>query len=300
MGHAKKSTIQIGLFNIPVRLEVAVDDESAGFRTVCTGGGTHDPVRVKQHVDCTECGASHTSVWGYPERGVEKDGKIVLVTQEDIKAATGEPIKSLNLSFHPREKVYAATVAGDSVQNIYPDKGGANGYKALCDALLKRPNMVAVTVWAPSTKNALWVLEVVDRRVVASKRAWPEDVRPAPAIAPGEVTDVEQTALETLIEALMCDFDVSEYTNAAKQGMDDLISSRFGDAVAAPAANGAPVTTQGDMLAALQAELARVKPAKPKAVKKAPAKKAVAKKVAVKKVAVKRPVKKSVRQKEVA
>lgn len=294
MGNAKKSTIQIGLFNIPVRLEVAVDDDSSGTHTVCTGHGTHEPTRVKNHVDCPfpECGESHSSVWGYTERGVERDGKVVLVTAEEIKAAAGAPIKQMALSFHPREKVYAATVASDSVQNITPDKGGEKGYNALRDSLARQPELVAVTVWAPSTKNALWVLEVVDQRIVASKRAWPEDVRPAPAIAPADVAEYEQQMLDNTIEALRCDFDVSEYRNAAKDGMAQLIASRLGEAVALPAATGQTAAPQGDMLAALQATLANMPKQAP--AKKAVAKKSVAEKTAtVKKVAAKRPAKKT-------
>lgn len=300
MGHAKKSKIEIGLFSIPVRLEVAVDTESSEFRTVCTGGGTHDPVRVKMHVDCTECGASHSSVWGYPERGVEQDGKIVLVTSEQIKAAAGEPIDTLALTFCAREDVYAKTLAADSVQNVYPDKGGVNGYQALVDHLSSAPGLVGVSIWAPSKKNALWVLEVVDGRLVASKRAWPEDVRQPQAIPDGEVTAGDKKMLAMVVEHHTTAFDVTEWRNAAKQGIGDLIASRLGEATMAPATAGSGAVV-GDTMSALQAELDRIKATKKAPVKKVAAKKAVAKKAApVKKAAAKRPVKKSVRQKEVA
>lgn len=290
MAHSKKTVLELGLFVIPVRLEVAVDDESADMRTVCTGDGTHDPVRIKQHVECPSCDKSATSHWGFPERGVERDGKMILLTAEDIKEAAGDPIKRMALSFHPREKVYAATVAGDSVQNIVPDRGGEKGYVALRDALRAHADMVAVTVWAPSTKNALWIVEVVDDRLVASKRAWPEDVRPAPAIAPAEVTAQEADMLETFIVGSATDFDVSEYRNAARDGMETLIASRLGDAVSLPASTtgGATVSDSGDMLAALQASLDQVAKATTRTAKKAVAKKTAAKKTTAKKTTAKK------------
>lgn len=286
MAHSKKATIQLGLVNIPVRLEVAVDDESSGTHTLCTDGGQHEPTRVKMHVDCPTCGASCSSVFGYPERGVERDGKLVVLTKEEIKAAAGEPIKTLTLAFSPREKVYAATVAGDSVQNIYPDKGGERAYAALLEALKATPDRVGTAVWAPSTRNALWVVEVVEGRLVASKRAWPEDVRPTMSIPAADVTAAEQAMLAQVIDAFTEDFDLEKYRDHARQGMRDLVTSRLGDALAIPAEAGTPVVGNGDMLAALQATLAATQPKR--SARKAPAKKAAAKRAPAKKAASRR------------
>lgn len=292
MAHSKKTVLELGLFVIPVRLEVAVDpDDDPNKRTVCTGGGTHEPVRTKQHMDCPSCGKTASSHWGFLERGYERDGKMVLLSAEEIKAASGDPIKRMALSFHPREKVYAATVAGDSVQNVVPDRGGEKGYVALRDALRAHSDLVAVTVWAPSTKNGLWVVEVVDDRIVASKRAWPEDVRPAPAILPVEVTEAEANLLDTFIIGSTTDFDVLEYRNAAREGMEKLIASRIGDAASLPASTDSlTVSASGDMLAALQASVAQVTKAKKAPAKKAPAKKTAAKKAPAKKAATRKKV----------
>lgn len=274
MGNAKRTTMQVGLFNIPVRLEVAVDDESSDTHTVCTGDGAHEPTRVKNHVDCPTCGKTATSVWGYPERGVEIDGKIVVVTAEELRAAGGEPIKSLNLGFHSREKVYAATVAGDSVQYVTPDKGGERGYQALVDFLSTHPDLVAAAIWAPSSRNALWVIEAGNGHLVASKRAWPENVRVAPAIPPAEVGDAEAAMFAQLIEATVTDFDLGVYRDAAKEGLAALLATRYDSAVVV-ATPGAPAAPAGDMLAALQASLAAAKPSRSatkRVAKKAPAK----------------------------
>ena len=284
MGHAKKSAISVGMVHIPVRLEVAVDAESSGAYTVCTGaeGSKHDPTRVKAHVDCPTCGRSHSSVFGYTERAVERDGKLVVLTAEEIKAAKGEPVKKLDLVFCSREKVHAGTLASDSVQYISPDKGGEEAYTALAEGLALCPELVGVAVFAPSTKNALWVVEVIDGRLVASKRCWPEERRAAPAIARAEVSDVDRDWMVKLIESKVEDFDITKFQDTAKRGVSDLIASRLGDAV--PAAAGAPVApSSGGLLAAIQASLPATPPAKPKAAKKAPAKKAAAKKATTRK-----------------
>lgn len=293
-GTAKKRHIEVGLFRFPVRMEVAVDRESTGAHTVCTGEDTkHEPTRVKQHVTCPHdgCGVDRTSVFGFPERGIERDGKMVVLTAEQIAEAKGEPVKDLTLGFHPRAEVFAATLAGNSVQNIAPDAGGEKGYTALRDALAARPDLVGVTVWAPSTANALWVVEVVDGRLVASKRAWPENVRDVVAIPDVDVADMDRKMLALAVEGLSTPFDVTQYVDQTKAGLAKLVQDRLGDAVPV-AADGAPVAV-ADMTAALQATLDKLNR------EKAPAKKAVAKKTAtVKKAAAKRTTKKATTTKE--
>lgn len=289
MGQQKKTVMRCALINIPVRLEVATDDES-GFRTVCTNGGKHDPVRVKQHVDCPSCGKTAPSTWGYPERAREADGQLALVTQDEIKAAAGEPKNDMDLTLHPREKVYAATLSADSVQNIYPQGGYEKQYRALATMLREHPELVACTVWAPKTKNALWTIETVDGRLVAQKRCWPEDVRPTEAIPmAGEMSDAERAMFEIVIAGATEDFDLEKYRDNARAGVNALLAEK-GVTFNTPTSEGAGAP---DMLAALRASVEALK-ASPKATRKPPAKKTAAKKTAAKKTAKKAPAKKGV------
>lgn len=276
---ASKTSITIGLVTVPVTLSPAVDDEGGNFRTVHVGD--HEPARVTVKAMCTHegCGDERSSVFGYPDRGQEVDGKLVLVTKEEIAAASGDPIKVMVPAFHPREKVYAATVASDSVQNVLPQKGYDKQYVALRNALMANPEVVACTVWAPRSKNALWVLEVVGDRIVASKRSWPEDVRAVPAAPTVEISELEQGMFNTLVQGLVSDFDLGSYVNESKAGLDALVASRMGEAVALPAGTAPAATGGGDLMAALQASVKAAEKAKPR---KAPAKKAAAKRATTK------------------
>lgn len=291
-----KGKIAVGLINIEVRLEKATDDEGGGDQhTVCTGTSEspHDPSRVKMKVGCPSCGIEHSSVFGYPERGREVDGKVVLITAEEIAAASGAPIKTMVPTFHNREKVFAATVAADSVQNITPEKGSERQYIGLRNVLASHPEMVACAVWAPKTKNALWVLEVVGDRIVASKRCWPEDVRATPAVPVVEITEAEEDMFNRLVEGLVEDFDVARYVDQRKLGVEALIQERLGNAVtlSPEAAATFAVSAGGDMLAALQASIdANTKKAGPKPAKKVAKKKAPAKKVAAKRTTTRKKV----------
>lgn len=285
MAHSKKGCLVVGLLRAPVRLEVAVDEDGSSFRTVCTNQGAHEPVRVKAHVDCPSCGKSGRSVWDYPERASESDGKLTLVTADEIKAAKGAPIKDMALTFHPREQVYSHTFAADSVQNVYPERGAEKQYNAILAALSQRPGRVACAVYAPSTANALWVLEVIEGRLVASKRCWPEDVRPAQQIVATEpMSEAEQQFMDVLVDGLTTDFDMTLYRNTAKEGLQKLLAER-GVAFEAQLVQGSTGQGGGDMLAALQASVKALQPAPSSRAqtRKPPAKKAAAKKTAVKK-----------------
>jgi DNA end-binding protein Ku len=282
---AKKVTFAVGMVSIATRIEVAADEESSDLHTVCTDGGAHDPVRCKQYMECPVCATQHSSHWGFPEKGVERDGKMVVLTQDEIAAATGAPVTGragempVEISFHPREKVYAATVAADSVQNVYPDKGSEKAYVALRETLRTNPGIVAVMIWAPAKKNALWVLEVAGEHLVATKMCWPEQVRPTVEVPMAEVSDAELSMFQQLIESTVEDFDLGRYVNQSKLDKEALVASRAGTAIGTVLEPGvAARSSVPDLMAALEASMAKAG-AKPR---KAPAKKAAAKKTAKK------------------
>lgn len=282
---SKKVTAVIGFVPIAMRLDKATESGDDGKHTVCQGGWdgqkAHPAIRVKQSVECPTCGHAASSHWGFPDRAVERGEELVVLSRDEMLDATGEPLKEMHLQFHPREKVYAATLAGGSVNNLRPEKGAEKQYALLRDALRNKPDVVAVTVWAHVSKNQLWVLEVVDERIVASSRCWPEDVRVAPEIAAPaeEIQDAERQMFEQIVDLNVQDFDMATYVDTARHGLRDLVESRQG----IPAQkDGSPVAgTALDLVAALQATLEAAKPIP--AQKKAPAKKRTTKKAAAKK-----------------
>jgi DNA end-binding protein Ku len=316
---AKKVTIMVGFIPIRTKIEVAVDDEGSDLHTVCTGIGDdkHEPSRVRGSMECRACGRTEPSVWQYKERGYEDGDKVIVVDTEALAAAQGAPrtgrVEPVETTFCPREKVYAATVAGGSVQNIYPDKGGEKAYELLRDTLRENPDIVAVMIWAPTSRNSLWTLEVVEERIVATKRAWPEYVRPALNLAPAEgITDAERAMFADYVTGSVEDFDIGRYVDESKLGREELISSLRDGAVTISNAVAAQQSSPADLIAGLQASLVAwgLKPSAPAkkaaATKKAPAKKVAAKrapakkKVAAKKAPAKRAAKKTTSPKGVA
>lgn len=287
MASAKKVKVLLGFVPLDTRWEVAADKDGStkDVHSVCTGEpfGSHDPIRVKQSVKCPTCDASSSWAGGFAQKGTERDGKMVLLTKEELEGASGTPINGrdvpVQLSLHDREKVYAATLPAEGVHNVTPDKGAEKAYALLRDGLRGRPDLVGVAVWAPSSKNALWVFEVVNDRIVASKRCWPEDVRVAPAVAPVDYAEAEATMFSAMLEAMVEDFDLGKYVDQSRASKAELIASKAGEAVPVGTAAG-PALTAGDLMAQIQATLDQKAPATKPAPKKRAAKKAPAKKSA--------------------
>ncbi len=269
----KKIIVNLGIVSIPLKLDVAVEAETK-THTVCTGNGTHEPSRVKTSVACPMCGETHTSVWGFPERGVEVGKDLVVLDPDAIAATKGvartgraatpanQNVAGVDLKFHSRASVYGNTLPLDSVQNIYPDRTGEKAYALLVDAMRANPDLVAVMIWAPRDVNALWVLEAVGDRLVAAKRSWPEQVRQPAEVAPVETTEVERALFAQVVAATASDFEMESYVNEANKSLNELVVA------------STPEPTQGvdmaEVLATLLAsiEAAGAKPIKAKAVAK--------------------------------
>lgn len=273
---ARNITITIGFVPIVVKSDKATDSESdVKSYTVCTGKDDtpHDPARVSGGLKCPieACGKSAGS-WHAFEKGVEVDGKLVVLSKDEVDEANA-PIQDMVLTFHQRTDVFTSTVAGDKVNNLFPAKGAEKTYDLLRRFLVARPDLIGMTVWAPSTKNTLWVLDVVNGHLTASSRCWPEDVRAVPEIpAVGdEIKEAEAAMFAQLVESMVEDFDPAKYRDVARQARAELIASKVGDAAALPfdATSGSSAAAGSvDLVAALQASLdsqgvkAKKKPAK--------------------------------------
>jgi non-homologous end joining protein Ku len=286
----RKVMASIGLVPLPLRIEKAIDDDDPDLHTVCIGDdeNPHDPIRVKQSVNCPTCERSASSHYGFKHRARETMEGLILVSTDELQEAKGRPITGnvakgepvVTIEFSTREKVYAATVVNGSVNNLTPDKGGEKPYAALYRYLTARPGVVAVFEWAPRTNNTTWVVEpTADGRLVATAMAKPERVRAVPAVARVEVTENEEAMFFQLADSMVEDFDPVKHADAARVRVEELIASRS----AVPAAAAPQLSASGDMLGALQESLAAAKPRAVKATaKKAPAKKRTTKKTAAK------------------
>lgn len=264
---AKTITVNVGILSIPLRVEAAVETATK-THAACTGGGTHPVSRVKSSVACPLCGTEHSSVFGFPERCVEVSKELILLDGDALDEAKGVPrtgrkptpaspnVGPVELRFHTRESVYGHTLPDDSVQNIYPDRTGEKSYALLVDALSAQPDLVGVMIWAPNTRNALWAVEVVDGRLVAAKRTWPEQVRVPAEVPKVETSETDAAIFGQILALSATEFQMADYVDEAAKGVADLVAN------SAPA--DLPAADMSSVLADLLAKLEKsgAKPAK--------------------------------------
>lgn len=299
-----KGSISFGLVTIPVKLYSATEQRDVAFHQVHAADGGR--VRYKRvcQLDGEEVAYSDIAK-GYELPG----GEMVVLTDEDfadLPLSTNRVIDVLE--FVPLEQV--DPIYFEKSYYIEPEKTGTKPYALLRDAL-EESGRVGLVKLALRSREALATLRVRDGVFVLATMMWPDEVRAAEfgfldeniEVRPQEV----QMAL-SLIETLSGDFDPSQYSDAYREALEEVIEAKVaGREVVAPAEEPAPSGQVVDLMAALQAsvEAARnrgagqEKPAaKPAA--KAAAAKPTAKKTAVKKAAAKAPAKKTAASKSTA
>lgn len=273
---AKKIIVNLGIMSIPLKVEAATET-AVRTHAACTGDGKHPVSRVKASVACPACGLEHTSVHGFPERCVElADGGLLLLDASTLEETRGVPrtgragtpanpdVGPVELKFHTRESVFGHTLPDDSVQNIYPDRAGEKAYALLVDALTAQPDLVGVMIWAPTTRNALWAVEVVDGRLVAGKRTWPEQVKEPATIAPTETSEADREMFAQIVALSASDFDMADYVDEATKGINDMVAAAT---PATPVSEVDMTNTLSDLLAKL--EESGAKPIRARSKKKA-------------------------------
>lgn len=258
---AKNLTLHLGLLAIGVKSDKATDAESEKTTfTACAGTEEkpHPVAKVNGRMICSDadCGRTAPS-WHSFAKGVAKDdGTLALLSRAEVSEANA-PVSEMVLSFHRREAVLQSTVAGEMVNNLLPQKGHEKAYALLHQTLVEHPELVVATIWAPSTKNAMWILDVFGDRLVASSRCWPEDMRAFPAIPEAVVSELERAQMEMFVTASTEDFDPAKYRDVAREARAALIESKDGEAVAGD--TGTKAGTPVDIVAALTASMPKQK-----------------------------------------
>lgn len=273
-----------------VKLLTAVEKSESGLKMVCNGlksdgsGVEHAPVPVKSPTYCPTCDM-HGNHYTFP-RGQEVDGKMVVVSAEELAAAKGEPIKSITVKPHRLEKVLANTFPGESQYLMIPsDAMSVETYCMVHQALLDNPDTALIATFAVQTSNKLWRVGPFEDGLSLSELAWPEDVKARPAIPRVTVIPELRTFATQWIEVMTDDFDPLAYRNLAKAGTAALIAARVGSAPPVQVLPGVvPANVSMSLLdrlkASVEAATAESPPVKKPAAKRPAAKKTAARKSA--------------------
>jgi len=254
-------TISFGLVQVPVRIVTATRSKDVSFNQLEEGTGARIRYRKVSDVTGDEVTADKI-VRGYE---VSK-GKYVLIEDEEIQSLRPKGSHAIEIE---------EFVDLDEIDPLYfeqpyyliPDARGSKPYKLLTEAMTDL-NKVAIGRIVMRSKERLVAIRPLDGmlcietmryadEVVARDKLLPEDEDAA------DLTERERTMAQQLVESLASDkFDASKYHDEYREQLLDLIERKAaGEEIVAEPEVEAPAKVL-DLVAALEASLAKAATAK--------------------------------------
>lgn len=198
--------ISFGLINIPVKLFSAVEESSLDFDML--DKKDHANIKFKRINEKTGKEVTFSNI----VKGYEIDGKYIVLDDKDFEAADAVKTKTIDiLNFTPEKEI--DSIYYEQPYYLEPDKGAANAYALLRDAL-KSSKKVAVTTFVMRNKEGLAILKPYQNAIVLNRIRWEQEIRDPSALKLPPVSKTkpkEMDMAEKLIEQLTEKFDISAY-----------------------------------------------------------------------------------------
>jgi DNA end-binding protein Ku len=274
-------TIGFGLVTVPVRLVTATRSKDVRFHQLDEGTGSR--IRYRRIAEATGDEVPNEQI----VKGYEvSPGQYVLVEPEELDAIAPKASRTIEIE----DFVDLAQIDPIFFENPYylvPDKGAAKPYRLLLEAMTELQK-VAIGRLVMRGKEHLVAVRPLDGLLCVETMRYADEVVPEERVEGLPEADVEPTKRELdmarqLVEALSGDFEPDKYHDEYREQLMELIEKKAaGEEIVAEPLVEEPAKVV-DLMAALEASLARAgrggeaasaggKPAKKAATKK-PAKK---------------------------
>jgi DNA end-binding protein Ku len=301
-------SISFGLVQVPVKLVSATKSRDVSFNQLEEGTGAR--IRYKKVSDATGEEVPPDKI----KRGYEiSKGRYVMIEPDELDVLRPKGSHAIEIE---------EFVDLDEIDPLYfeqpyylvPDKKGVKPYKLLVEAMIEL-NKVAIGRIIVRSKERLVAIRPVDDMLCIETMRYADEVLPRTDLVPDEadveLTDRERAMARQLVESLGAEeFQPEKYHDEYREQVLDLIERKAAgeEIVAEPLVE--PPAKVLDLVAALEASLAKAEHAKERhpsvaaasssakksAAKatgaKAPAKKSAARKTSAKETAAKAPAKK--------
>jgi DNA end-binding protein Ku len=260
-------SISFGLVNIPVRLFTAVREQRVAFHLL----HDQDKVRLRRKLVCPADGKEV-----HPEhivRGFEvsKDHFIV-VRDEELEGCAPEKTRAIEITDFV-ELNDIDPIFYDRPYYVLPQKGAARSYRLLAEAM-KRSGRVGVARVVMHDKEYLAALRTVGDMICLSTMHFGDEVVPPTVIEgvphdAGKVPDRELKSAQKVIDSHSGNFDATKYHDRYRECLTKMIENkaRHEKVVSPPPEQQDKPKQQtakaGDLMAALEASLARARKANP-------------------------------------
>ncbi len=294
-------SISFGLVQVPVRLVGATKSRDVSFNQLEEGTGAR--IRYKKVSDATGDEVPPDKI----KRGYEiSKGRYVMIEPDELDVLRPKGSHAIEIEeFIDLDEI--DPLYFEQPYYLVPDARGVKPYKLLVEAM-KDLNKVAIGRIIVRSKERLVAIRTVDDMLCIETMRYADEVVPRDNLVPDdgevELTDRELAMARQLVESLASDhFEPEKYHDQYREQVLDLINRKAaGESIVAEPVSEPPAKVL-DLVAALEASLAKAQGAKErhpsvaaassseKAPAKSTARKAAAKKAPAKKAAAKAPAK---------
>jgi DNA end-binding protein Ku len=269
--------ISFGLVNVPVKLYSAVSRKTVRFHQL--NGKTGHRIAQKRVDPATGDEVAYEDI----VKGFElTKERYVVITPDELDALDPEKSRTIDIEDFV-DLADIDPVFYDHPYYLVPDRGAAKAYGLLLDAM-RRSGKVAIAKVVLRSKEQLVAIRpapgdvlMMETMIFADEVVAPDSIDDLPEAEALQASERELGMAQQLIDSLSTEFDPAKYRDEYREKVLELIERKAaGEEIAVQPEAPEPARVP-DLMAALEASLAAVKPdgpapaAKPKA-RKAPAK----------------------------
>jgi DNA end-binding protein Ku len=217
-----KGSISFGLVTIPVKLYSATEERDVQFNQVHVEDGGR--IRYKRICEIDGKEVEYADI----AKGYQlSNGEVVVLTDEDFKDLPLTTSRAIDvLEFVPLEQVDPIFFAKSYY--LEPEKPGVKPSVLLREAL-EQSGRVALVKVALRQREQLATLRVKDGVFVLETMLWPDEIRTPDFGFLDDKVDVRPQEVHmagALIDSLSADFDPSQYGDAYREALNEMIEAK--------------------------------------------------------------------------
>ncbi|MGO4770512.1 Ku protein [Flavobacterium sp. W22_SRS_FK3] len=243
-------SISFGLINIPIKIFSAVEESSLDMDML--DEKDHANIKFKRVNEDTGKEVAFSNI----VKGYKIDDKYVILEDQDFEAADAVKTKTIDIQSFVYEK---------EIQSIYyeqpyylePDKGAANAYALLRDAL-ENSGKVGVTSFVLRNKESLAILKPYKKAIVLNRIRFEQEIRDTkdlklPAISKAKTKEMDMA--NKLIDQLTEKFDISNFKDEYTAKLLEIIKNKAKGKTSKPGKLKVVHKQEGDLMEMLKASL---------------------------------------------
>jgi DNA end-binding protein Ku len=251
-------SLSFGLVNVPVQLNSATRDTQVRFHQLDSEDNT--PIEVHRFCSEEDVEISYDEVVAGYE--IEK-GEYVMLTDEELEAAQPEKTKTIDIEEFV-ELTDVDPVFYDHPYYLVPVGGeGASRAYELLREVMEREGRVALGRFVLRNKEYLAAIRPRGGRLTLTTMNFADEIRPTDAVeemvGSAKAPKKEVDAAVELIEAMSTDWDPSKYEDRHRKRMLEVIKQKGEGVEVEPIDEGEAPSEVPDLMAALEATLAKAK-----------------------------------------